>query len=106
MTTARKPTPRKHAPARKLSHGDVMDFVTGGAATQANRRHAAHAKTAQHAPTPGARKAVPRLSRVGGAGLKVNISSDLHRKLKAEAARRRTTVDKLVEQLVARQLKD
>lgn len=92
-----KPRVIKPAPDPGLSHGDVMDLVTGGAAAWANKRHAARKAGAR---TTGARK--PPASAVR---LEVNLQKDLHQRLQAEAKKRKLTPAELLEQLIKTQIK-
>ena len=92
MKKPTKPAAKKPAPAVGLSHADVLDLVTGGAAAWADRRHAPRAKTAQRAPKSGVRHSV-------------SVRGDVHKSLKAEATRRDSTVAEVLEKLVQRHLK-
>jgi hypothetical protein len=92
MKKPTKPAAKKPAPAAGLSHADVLDLVTGGAATWADRHHTARAKTAQRAPRNNLR-------------LSVSVRGDVHKWLKAEASRRDSTVAEVLEGLVKPHLK-
>jgi hypothetical protein len=91
MTQPTKPRAHKPVPDPGLSHGDVMDLVTGGAAAWANKRHAAKA---------GGRKPAARKSPASATRREVSIHKDLHLRLQAEAKRRKLTVPELLEQLL------
>ena len=97
MTRPKKPRANKPALDKGLSHGDVMDLVTGGAAAWANKRHAASKAGAR---TTGARKPP-----AGAVRLELSIHKDLHQRLQAEAKRRKLTLPELLEQLMQAQNK-
>jgi predicted HicB family RNase H-like nuclease len=100
MKKTKPPATKKSVAKARMSHREVLDFVTGGAAAQANRHHAASARTAQHAARSARGEVSSRAPRVGDVRLTLNIRKDLHRRLQTEATRRRTTVGEVVEQLL------
>jgi predicted HicB family RNase H-like nuclease len=105
MTTTTKPRATKPVPGPGLSHGDVMDLVTGGAATWANKRHATKTKGAHDSLKSGARAASARKPPASGVRLEVSIQKDLHQRLQAEAKRRKLSTRELLEQLIQAQIK-
>jgi len=102
----RKPAaPKTDDPAPGLSHGEVMDFVTGGASAWAARQHEESAKRAPRVKSKTKGAAASKLKPSSKIRLSVSIGEDLHLRLKSEAARRKMAVGEVLEQVMRRHLK-
>ncbi len=94
MEENKPPAPEEPASSGGLSHGEVLDFVTGGAAAWADRFHGDKAPVAPKRQRGAKRD--PALS----SRLSVTIHKELHQRLKSAAVERKTSVGELLDQLL------
>ena len=91
-----------------LPASDILAFAEGASAGKSGKaattKVAPKASAAQRASQAGTGNANSRFPPSGDVRLTINLQGDIHLRLKIEAAKRRTTVGELVEELVQRHL--